>query len=186
MGKVIMVTGGARSGKSTFAEKKTNGIGQSISYIATAKAIDKDMSDRIEKHKASRPKGWHTFEMYQGFDHLLKDPHFINSDTFLLDCITIMITNIMFDQDLDYDTCSLEAIEKVEADIIKVINGLIGLMKEQEKNLIVVTNEVGYGLVPAYRLGNIFRDIAGRVNQYLAELSDEVYLVVSGIPVKIK
>ncbi|TCT15520.1 adenosylcobinamide kinase /adenosylcobinamide-phosphate guanylyltransferase [Natranaerovirga pectinivora] len=183
---LIMITGGARSGKSTFAEEKVLEIGRQISYIATAKVTDKDMEDRIEKHKHSRPSEWHTFEMYNNFQEIKSHKAFEKTDTFLLDCITIMVTNIMFDETIDYDTCSSEAISEVEKKIFVEIDQLINTMKENQKQLVAVTNEVGFGIVPAYRLGSIFRDIAGRVNQYLAKQADEVYLVVSAIPMKIK
>jgi adenosylcobinamide kinase/adenosylcobinamide-phosphate guanylyltransferase len=97
-----------------------------------------------------------------------------------------MITNIMFDKDIDYDTCTNDVLDAVERDILYEFTKLINLMKASEKNLIMVTNEVGTGLVPAYRLGSIFRDIAGRMNQFLASQSDEVYMTVCGLPQKLK
>jgi adenosylcobinamide kinase/adenosylcobinamide-phosphate guanylyltransferase len=181
-----MVTGGARSGKSSFAQSKTEEIGSEIAYIATAKVTDSDMADRIEKHKDSRPSEWYTIEQYKDFMSLKELDIFKVKDTFLLDCITIMVNNLMFEEDIDYDTCSMEEVAQVEQKIMEELKYLIQIMTEEKKQLIMVTNEVGLGLVPAYRLGNLFRDIAGRVNQYLAQVSDEVYLVVSGLPLKIK
>ena len=183
---VILVTGGARSGKSRYAEELCKNIGKDICYIATAKSIDSDMEDRIKKHRASRPAEWATIEKYSGFELLSDDEIFKTCDTFILDCVTIMITNIMFDKDIDYDTCTNDVLDALERDILYEFTKLINLMKASEKNLIMVTNEVGNGLVPAYRLGSIFRDIAGRINQFLASQSDEVYMTVCGLPQKLK
>jgi adenosylcobinamide kinase/adenosylcobinamide-phosphate guanylyltransferase len=183
---VILVTGGARSGKSSYAEELCKNIGKDICYIATAKSIDSDMEDRIKKHRASRPDDWATIEKYSSFEHLSDNEIFKTRDTFILDCVTIMITNIMFDKDIDYDTCTNDVLDAVERDILYEFTKLINLMKASEKNLIMVTNEVGTGLVPAYRLGSIFRDIAGRMNQFLASQSDEVYMTVCGLPQKLK
>jgi adenosylcobinamide kinase/adenosylcobinamide-phosphate guanylyltransferase len=183
---VTLVIGGARSGKSSFAEKLCKDTGENICYIATAKAIDSDMEDRIKKHQASRPKEWDTIEKYYNFNELSENILFSNADTFLLDCITIMITNIMFDRQTDYDNCSNEILDEVEQTIKNEISKLLYVMKSNSKNLIIVSNEVGMGLVPSYRLGSIFRDIAGRMNQYIAKEADEVYNVICGLPQKLK
>ncbi|QUI25125.1 bifunctional adenosylcobinamide kinase/adenosylcobinamide-phosphate guanylyltransferase [Vallitalea pronyensis] len=183
--RMTVVTGGARSGKSTYAEQLAKERGRHIGYIATAVVTDQDMEERINRHKMSRPKEWTTIEQYRDFD-ALDDGLLEGRDLFLLDCVTTMVTNLMFDEDMDYDTCSNEAIQKVEDYIFAEIEKLLQRMEEEQKQLIVVTNEVGMGLVPAYRLGSIFRDIAGRVNQYLATRADEVYFMISSIPMKIK
>lgn len=183
MKRMIFITGGARSGKSTLAEKLTGKIGSSIAYIATSIPFDEGMKDRIKKHREVRPKEWTTIERYKDFHEIPKD--IINShDTFLLDCLTLMVSNLLLDSNLDFETCSIGEIDKIEGDIYNEINNFLEIMKD--KNLIIVTNEVGMGLVPSYRLGSIFRDIAGRVNQSLAARADEVYFTVSGIPMKIK
>lgn len=182
---ITLVTGGARSGKSTYGEKLAKERGNNISYIATAIVTDKDMEDRIKKHRQSRPSEWKTIEAYKNF-HNINEAIFAKTDLFMLDCITTMVTNLMFDKEIDYDTCSNEEIQKVEDYVFDVIKSLVNIMRNNNKNIILVTNEVGMGLVPAYRLGSIFRDIAGRVNQYLAGVADEVYFMVSSIPMKIK
>lgn len=182
---ITMVTGGARSGKSTYAEQLAKERGKNIGYIATAVVTDEDMADRIKRHRLSRPKEWTTIEQYRHFDEV-DETLFKGTDLFLLDCVTTMVTNLMFDEEMDYDTCSNEDIQKVEDYIFAEIEKLIERMEKDQKKLIVVTNEVGMGLVPAYRLGSIFRDIAGRVNQYLAMRADEVYFMISSIPMKIK
>lgn len=186
MGKIILVTGGARSGKSTFAENKVTEIGDKIGYIATAKITDEDMARRVEHHKAQRPSEWPTFERYRDFYRLKGDEAFIGCDTLLLDCITILTTNLMFDGDVDYDTCDMKQVEEVEGMIRDEIHNLLMLVRETGQNLVVVSNEVGLGLVPPYRLGNLFRDIAGRMNQMIAREADEAYFIVSGLPMKLK
>lgn len=183
---VTFVVGGARSGKSSYAEQLCKERGKKVCYLATAKVIDKDMEDRVAKHKASRPREWSTIEQYKNFDMIVDQEAFIESDTFLLDCITIMITNIMFDDEIDYDKCNNHVIDEVEKKVFVEIEKLLKTMKKEQKNMIIVSNEVGSGIVPAYRVGSIFRDIAGRVNQYIAKEADEVYHVICGLPQKLK
>lgn len=182
---IIMVTGGARSGKSTYAEGLAKERGNQVAYIATATITDADMEERVRRHRLARPKEWTTIESYKDFDQI--EEHIMErTDLFLLDCVTTMVTNLMFDHDVDYDTCSNEEIQQVEDYIFEEIEKLLDIMEKVDRQVVLVTNEVGMGLVPAYRLGSIFRDIAGRVNQYIAMRADEVYFMVSSIPMKIK
>ena len=192
MSKMIMVTGGARSGKSTYAEAIAKSLGDNILYIATAKRTDDEMILRINKHIEQRPSNWRTIEAYRDFDNIL--PKYIDGiDGVLLDCITIMTTNLMLDCPEVYD-CTMtqwddltkEQVQEVENNIHKEVQALINFAKSSEPSFIFVTNEVGLGLVPEYKMGRDFRDIAGRVNQMLAKACDEVYFCVSGIPMKIK
>ena len=186
MGKIIMVTGGARSGKSSFAEKTVASLGEKILYIATAVPFDDEMKDRIRKHREQRPNTWDTAEAYKNMDIEIPK-HYKNHHGIMLDCITVMVTNLMFDSpDIDWDQCSMEVVNKKEAYIQDQMDKLLTIAKELDVNIVLVTNELGMGIVPENRLSRIFRDIAGRINQQLAESADEVYLVVSGIPIKIK
>ena len=186
MGKIIMVIGGARSGKSGFAEKKVLEIGHKIGYMATAVITDEDMAKRIEHHRASRPKEWPTFERYKAFEVLKKDKAFVACDTLIFDCVTTAVTSIMLDEPVDYDKDSQEVMDKVEVRVKKELATLLDMVTATGQNLVLVTNEVGLGIVPPYRLGSIFRDIAGRMNQYLAGRADEVYFIVSGLPMTLK
>lgn len=186
MKPLIYITGGARSGKSTFAQKKAEELGENVVYIATAIAFDDGMKDRIKKHRADRPENWATIERYKGFENILFQEEFQSADLVLLDCITLMVTNLMLESNLDFDTCTREEIDKLEEYILEEIEELLMVVGKGGKTAIIVSNEVGMGLVPAYRMGNIFRDIAGRVNQHIANRADEVYLTVSGIEIKIK
>ena len=183
---IVMITGGARSGKSTLAENKCRETGKSVGYIATAVAIDEDMQDRIRRHKQQRPDEWITFEQYKDFAGLKDDKRFDSCDIFLLDCITTMITNHMMDSGLNFDTCGMDAVGVLEDDIRAEVDDLLNVMQGNGKDLVVVTNEVGLGIVPAYRMGSIFRDISGRINAYIAKAADEVYFMVSGLSLRVK
>lgn len=183
---LILVTGGARSGKSTLGEKITKDIGENIVYIATAIAFDDSMKDRIKKHRNSRPKEWTTIEKYRSFNTLESNQDFLDADTIILDCMTIMISNLILESGYDFYKITMEEVDKLEEEIFNEIDSLLKIMEDYNKNFVVVTNEVGMGLVPSYKLGSIFRDIAGRGNQYLAKKATEVHLTVSGIPLKIK
>lgn len=180
MGRMITVTGGARSGKSTLAEQLAAQSGGDVLYIATARAFDDEMKDRIAHHRASRPKEWRT---YEGCYHIA-DEISGHGGTVLIDCMTIFVTNRMMDFCEDWDSAPLEQAAALEEELHAEVDAWRAAV--DEGTLIVVTNELGMGLVPAYRFGRIFRDIAGRLNQHLARVSDEVYFTVSGIPMKLK
>ncbi|SDZ13445.1 adenosylcobinamide kinase /adenosylcobinamide-phosphate guanylyltransferase [Proteiniborus ethanoligenes] len=186
MSRFILITGGARSGKSSLAEAKAKELGEKVVYIATAIGFDEGMKERIKKHRSQRPSTWTTIERYKSFASLELEEGFLESDLVLLDCMTLMVSNLLLENDIDFDTCSMSQIDNMENRIFNDIRELEEVIYKHKKQLIIVTNEVGMGLVPSYRLGNIFRDIAGRVNQYLADKADEVYFTVSGIPLKIK
>ncbi len=181
-----MVTGGARSGKSAYAENLARESGLAVGYIATAAATDADMRARIERHQADRPREWATFERYRDFDKLERDARFAACGVFILDCLTTLITNHMMDSGLDFDACGLEAVDGLEAAVMAQVDALLDLMDGSGKKLIVVTNEVGMGVVPAFRLGNLFRDIAGRQNAHVARRAGEVWCMVSGLPLRLK
>lgn len=185
MGRLIMVTGGARSGKSSFAEKMVKEIGNNVIYIATAIPFDDEMKDRIEKHRAQRPAEWETIEAYKDLDIHLSGK-LSGMDSVLLDCITVMVSNLMLEKSYDWEGISPEEVNAAE-EVVKVqIQKLIDTAIKSPVPFVVVTNELGMGLVPPYELGRAMRDIAGRANQNLAQAASEVYLCVSGIPVKIK
>lgn len=183
---IVMITGGARSGKSALAEKMCKDTGKKVGFIATAVITDEDMQDRINRHKARRPSDWITFEQYNDFAKINQDKRFVKCDVFLFECITTMITNLMMDSGLCFDTCGFGEVQKLEDSIKSEVDCLLGVMKFSEKTLFIVTNEVGQGIVPAFRMGSIFRDISGRINAYIASLADEVYCTISGLSLKLK
>lgn len=183
---IIYVTGGARSGKSQLAEQKLAAFEGIKAYIATAIAFDDGMKDRIKKHQAQRPSDWATIERYKDFQSLASNKDFLEAKSLIFDCATVMITNLMMDSGLDFDTISRSEIDHLESQIKAEMETLIKVIRGHDKNLVIVSNEVGMGLVPPYRMGNIFRDIQGRINQYLGQEADEVYFAVSGLPMKLK
>ena len=182
-GRMILVTGGARSGKSSYAESLVGRGGRQVRYIATARAFDDEMRDRIARHKARRPANWST---YEGCYDLAQQMQGFDGDV-LLDCVTILTTNRMLDAAEDWDSAPLSLADECEAQLAREIDSWRAAITPQgNTGLVIVTNELGSGLVPVYRFGRIFRDMAGRLNQRIAALADEVCLCVSGIPVKIK
>ncbi|RCX17561.1 adenosylcobinamide kinase /adenosylcobinamide-phosphate guanylyltransferase [Anaerobacterium chartisolvens] len=185
MGRLILVTGGARSGKSRFAEELAKGMGNSILYIATAVPLDEEMRDRISRHRQQRPEHWETLEAHRDLDEALRS-HAPGKDGVLLDCVTIMVTNLMFESYTDWEAVDAFGRDEVEKNIKIEIKKLINEVKGLPMPFIAVTNETGMGLVPEYASARAFRDMAGRVNQMLAEAAGEVYFCVSGIPVRIK
>ncbi len=184
MGQLVYITGGARSGKSTFGEEYVKNFNNEKIYIATAKVWDEEMKDRVEQHKEQRGNNWETIEAYKDFDILLNN---INSkSSILLDCITNMISNIIFEEEIDWDNVSKTQVDQIEKKVNIEIDKLITFGKNHKGLLVMVSNELGMGLVPPYPLGRHFRDIAGRINQKLAKVSDEAYLIVSGLELRLK
>ena len=193
---LIFVTGGAKSGKSKFAEEillKLNNGKQKNVYLATSLVFDEEMKEKVRLHKKRRKDEWFTVETYKNFENELSN-FFENNDkiknNMLVDCLTNMITNIIFEnQNIDWDNFEkklyIQTLEKLNKDVEHSVIELLNVA-DQFENAIIVSNELGMGLVPSYPLGRYFREIAGKMNQIVAEKADEVYLVVSGIPMKIK
>ena len=193
---LIFVTGGAKSGKSKFAEEmllKLNNGKQKNIYLATSLIFDEEMKEKIRLHKKRRKNDWFTVETYKNFENELNN-FFENNDktknNMLVDCLTNMITNIIFEnKNIDWDNFEkrmyIQTLEKLNKNVENSVNKLLNVTNEFE-NVIIVSNELGMGLVPSYPVGRYFREIAGKMNQIVAEKADEVYFVVSGIPMKIK
>lgn len=177
---IYLVTGGARSGKSTFAESIYKDR-EDVVYIATSRSYDSEMDERIAHHKNSRPSEWRTYEGNYELINCIGD-----EKSYLLDCITVLTSNIMFDITEDKEYIDFKLQKEVEDRVISEIEGLIVSIKNNDYDLVMVTNEVGDSIVPEHHVSRVFRDIQGRVNQRIAKLCDEVYLVCCGIPVKIK
>ena len=177
---ITLVTGGARSGKSTFAENIYKDI-EDVVYIATSIVEDDEMEDRVKLHREQRPDYWRTFEGYEGLVRAVGA-----EENYLLDCITVMTSNIMFKNSKDEERISRELQKSIEDEIILNLENLIEVIREKGYNLVLVTNEVGDSGVPEHHLARVFRDIQGRVNQRIAQIADSCYLVCCGIPVKLK
>ncbi len=185
MGKLIFVTGGARSGKSKFSEDLLKGI-DDVLYAATAIPFDNEMENRIRIHKERRNPLWKTVEGYSAFAKNLSD-YTVSCSSLLFECVTIMVTNFMLeDRDLDWDNITANEVNFIEQKIHSEVDELIKSAKEFSGNAVIVSNETGMGIIPVSPLSRHFSDIAGRANQKLAASADEVYFTVSGIPIKIK
>ncbi|SNX53219.1 bifunctional adenosylcobinamide kinase/adenosylcobinamide-phosphate guanylyltransferase [Thermoanaerobacterium sp. RBIITD] len=181
---IIMVTGGARSGKSELAEDIALKKGvHSVLYIATSIPFDDEMKDRVKRHRERRPSEWETVEAYKGIHDIIAKS---DKKVILLDCLTIMISNHLLEVDMAWDNMSIDDIDDIERKVGIEVDKMIDSAKSYNGDVIIVTNEIGMGLVPEYKLGRIFRDIAGRMNKKVASAADIVYFMVSGIPLKIK
>lgn len=190
---IIYVTGGAKSGKSKFAEDlllSLNDGKQKNVYLATSVVFDEEMQKKVELHKARRKNNWITVESYKNFSQNLEEVMNENKknkkNNMLVDCLTNMISNIIFEnEEIDWEKPEKNQLEKCDENVEKEVQNLCEIFKNFE-NVVIVSNEVGMGLVPDYPLGRYFREIAGKMNQFVAEKADEAYFVVSGIPMKIK
>jgi adenosylcobinamide kinase/adenosylcobinamide-phosphate guanylyltransferase len=169
--KSILITGGARSGKSRFAQKLAAEAGGKVLFVATAEAKDEAMRLRIETHRKSRPKGWKTLEAPLEISEIIGQ-NIGEAKVVVIDCITMLVSNILLQG-------------RGEEGALKEIEALIKQMAGREATFILVTNEVGLGIVPDNELGRRYRDCLGKVNQLLARHADEVYLMVAGIPVRL-
>lgn len=190
---IIYVTGGAKSGKSKFAEDlllSLNDGKQKNVYLATSVVFDEEMKKKVELHKARRKDNWITVESYKNFSQSLEEVMNENKknkkNNMLVDCLTNMVSNIIFENmEIDWDNPKKNQLEQCDKAVEKEVLELLKTAKNFE-NVVVVSNELGMGIVPAYPLGRYFREIAGKMNQMVAEKADEVYFVVSGISMKIK
>lgn len=169
--ELILILGGARSGKSTFAQNLANDLGGRVLFVATAEPGDEDMTKRISEHRRLRPNHWNTLEITHNVAQQLP-AHLPNADVILLDCITLLVSNLV--------------VSGKEEQVTEEIEGLIRCVDNWEGKFIVISNEVGLGLVPADKLSRDYRDLLGKANQLLAEHASQVYFLAAGIPVKIK
>lgn len=177
---IRLITGGARSGKSNFAESLYKDEDKVV-YIATSKITDEEMKERVKLHQNSRPQSWRTFEANYNLEEAIG-----SEKNYLLDCITILTSNIMFDMSDNVEYIDYRLQSKIEDKVISEVESLIKNISDRGYNLIMVTNEVGDSIVPEHHISRVFRDIQGRINQRIAALSHELYLVCCGLPVKIK
>jgi adenosylcobinamide kinase/adenosylcobinamide-phosphate guanylyltransferase len=177
MAHTIIITGGARSGKSIFAEKRAREFGASLCYLATAQTRDEEMDERVRRHRERRGAEWTTVEEPVHLSQALarSDGQF---QVILVDCLTLWISNLLFKYE--------EIGENVEERINQALHRLRSTLQTMITPVILVTNEVGMGIVPDNRLSRLFRDLAGSVNQNLAGGADEVHVVISGIPLRLK
>ncbi|MFC2069943.1 bifunctional adenosylcobinamide kinase/adenosylcobinamide-phosphate guanylyltransferase [Chloroflexota bacterium] len=178
-----LIIGGARSGKSDFAQGLAAKSGKKVLFVATAEAGDEEMRQRIEKHKQSRPSSWITLETATNIGKEILEKAG-DTELVIVDCITLLVNNIFSKFDFQADTEIDDT--PVEKEVILEVNQLIDCFHRLDASFIIVTNEVGMDLVPANKIGRLYRDMLGRANQLLAEQVDVVYLMVAGLPVQIK
>lgn len=173
--QLVLVLGGARSGKSSCAESLAQ-QGDRTLFVATAEALDDDMKRRIARHRAQRPAAWDTLE--EPLDLAAAIPSALaGHDTLLLDCLTVWVSNLLLELGGDVDA---------EGEMLARADALLDLYEQGDIRWILVSNEVGLGVVPATELGRHYRDLLGRVNQLFASRADKVYLMVAGLPVELK
>ncbi|HZL11626.1 MAG TPA: bifunctional adenosylcobinamide kinase/adenosylcobinamide-phosphate guanylyltransferase [Prolixibacteraceae bacterium] len=169
MAQITFITGGARSGKSSYAQKLAESASPNPVYLATARVWDEDFRQRIERHQNDRGSHWINLEQEKELSACQVD-----GKTVLLDCITLWLTNIFFDNQYDAD----RSLEEAKAEWDRFV--------QKEMNLIVVSNELGMGVHPVEESARKFADLQGWINQYIARQASEVFLMISGIPVRIK
>ena len=173
--RLTLVLGGVRAGKSTYAQRLAE-AGERVLFVATAEALDEDMNARIRAHRQSRPPDWDTLEEPLGIVAAMK-PLLSRYDTVLLDCLTLWVSNLLL---RDPDSVG------VGADIPSEVHDLLTLYREQEASWIVVSNEVGLGVVAPTKLGRVYADELGRVNQMVAAAADDVVFMAAGLPLNLK
>jgi adenosylcobinamide kinase/adenosylcobinamide-phosphate guanylyltransferase len=181
LGQLTFIIGGARSGKSNHAEKLGLLSDGQVLYIATAQAMDDEMRRRIEAHKGTRSARWHTIELPTdvGTQLLAQPPH---ADVLILDCLTLLVSNALLKAAPNPDEPD-EAVARLVVE--SEIENLLKAVTDIPGQWLIVSNEAGQGVVPAYPAGRLFRDLLGWANQRLADKADEVIWMVAGIPIPI-
>lgn len=177
--QLILILGGARSGKSSYAEKLAAELGPRVLYVATAEAGDEEMARRIEVHRRSRPDAWTTLEAPVRVGAALSVYVPGDNQVVLLDCLTLLVSNIIL-------ALENEPPAVVEAAVRQEVEAILAARAGLAAPLIVVSNEVGLGLVPPYPLGRVYRDLLGWANQRLAAAADRVLFMVAGLPMVLK
>ena len=181
--QIILCSGGARSGKSEFAERLALATAGRKAYVATGQAFDEEMIDRIKKHQERRGEIWNNFEVPL---HLAKEWQNISqtADVILIDCLTMFTTNHMMAHG---SIQGQQDVNQLEAAVLTELESLLASIKScEDKTVIFVTNEIGLGIVPDNKLARYFRDIAGRVNRTVATAADKLYVTISGVTIELK
>jgi len=181
--KYTLIIGGARSGKSNFAQELAMKSPQPVLFVATAEAGDEEMKQRIETHKRARPNTWRTLEATTLVGNRICQ-EIDTMPTVIVDCITLLVNNV-FNKYLNSDG-ELDEPSLVGKDVMTEISSLVDCINQGEAEFIVVTNEVGQGLVPTSNMSRLYRDLLGKVNQILALHADSVYTMIAGLPIKVK
>lgn len=178
-----MLLGGARSGKSRYAQELAAKMADKVLFVATAEAGDEDMRRRIQNHRRDRPDAWHTLEaptrIGSRIEYEIKDEQLV-----VIDCITLLLNNLF----CRYDEKQFETVDDsiIEKDVLSEVGRLLECLEKVKASFIIISNEVGLGIVPDNRMGRLYRDFLGRANQKLAQSADEVYFLIAGIPLRVK
>lgn len=179
MKRLIFIIGGARSGKSTFAQELARARGHDqVLYVATADAGDDEMQRRIEMHRRERPEAWRTVETRRRVGLAILECA-DDATVVLIDCLSLLVSNVLLEADGPFAPATEEA-------VMQEVEELLACLEARDVDAIVVSNEVGMGVVPASPLGRAYRDVLGWANQHVAYRADEVYLMTAGIPRQIK
>ncbi len=191
MGKLTLILGGARSGKSSYAEQIAHEVGgDKVLYVATAGARDDEMRERVRRHQQSRPSGWRTLEAEENIGAAVLASAG-DARAILIDCLTMLAANTLLaaagPEGDPFGGPSDDPFQQaIEERITAEVESIAACARQLTAEVVVVSNEVGMGVVPPYDLGRAYRDLLGRANQIIARHADEVYLLVAGIPMKIK
>ncbi len=177
--KLVLILGGARSGKSAYALKMAQEAHGKVLFVATAEGEDEEMVERIEHHREERPSAWHTLEAPLHVGEAIR-VSWNGEETILLDCLTLLAGNVLGRIPEPYDSKIAQAMMDEELD------NILDVYRHLDAIWLVVSNEVGLGIVPAYPLGRIYRDVLGRANQRLAAEADEVIFMVAGLVMRVK
>jgi len=185
MPQMTLILGGARSGKSSYALQLAQARAHAVTFVATATAGDDEMAARIAYHRSTRPSHWETREHPRGLGAaLLTSPP--QTELLLLDDLTLLVSNVLLAAVADADPADTAVQARAQAAVDAEVAALLDAWQRLDMPWIVVSNEVGWGLVPVSPLGRLYRDILGRANQALAAAADEVLLLVAGIPMQVK
>jgi adenosylcobinamide kinase/adenosylcobinamide-phosphate guanylyltransferase len=183
-----LILGGARSGKSDWAVHLAQQSGRPVVYVATASPGDPDMAERIAAHRAARPPSWRTVEAPLDLDVALRE-NARAGDLALIDCLTLWVSNVVLQRTAgasEPDGLPPGLWRDVEAQLLIGVNEVVGRAQERGVSLVLVSNEVGMGIVPSFELGRGYRDVLGRVNRAVAARADAVVLMIAGLPVDLR
>lgn len=176
--KIILVTGGARSGKSAFAERYAAALPGRHAYVATARIFDEEMAQRIAIHRRRRPSSWQTWEIPQDLPETM-ERLCQSSDVVLVDCLTLYFSNYLFAHDCEDDEAIIDG-------ALTELQAVLAAFRKAGVTAVLVTNELGCGIVPMEHVSRLYRDLMGKINQAAAAEADEVYLSVCGVTTELK
>ncbi|MBZ4688196.1 MAG: adenosylcobinamide kinase / adenosylcobinamide-phosphate guanylyltransferase [Clostridia bacterium] len=177
---LVLITGGCRSGKSEYAEKLAEELAGRVTYLATSVVGDEEFAVRVRKHQERRPAHWVTVEEPLEIETVLKEGH--EEDVILIDSLSGWLTNLMYQDGFE----NWQWDESKEKETLERVQRFVETAKRTNARVLVVSDEVGFGLVPPYPEGRAFRDLNGKANQIIAKAADKVFFVVAGIPMEIK